>query len=158
MTEPPRGTRYRSLNDVICFDRIPLTIEDTNRLERGNRANLPSINHADEAIAPARCAPPTVNAATPPAGPLTEMLRRRFKKTASPLLVLCGASWLLFIAESPALLDQQNTVDTPAGMASTGRATNEQSLDEYVLAAYQPTSYAPAPKPELPARINLEES
>jgi TPR repeat protein len=54
------------------------------------------------------------------------------------------------------LLDQQNTIDTPAGV--TGRATNEQSLDEFVLAAYQPTSYAHALKSELPASINLEES
>src|SRR5688572_22815460 len=139
MTEPTRGTRYRSLNDVICFDRIPLANENANRLERENQANLPSINHGDEAIAPPHCVPPTVKEATPSAGPLTEMLRRSMKHTASLLPVLCGASWLLFIAESPPLLDQQNTVDTPAGVARTGRATNEQSLDEFILAAYQPT-------------------
>ena len=158
MTEPTRGTRYRSLNDVICFDRIPLANENANRLERENQANLPSINHADEPIAPTPCVPPTVKEATPSAGPLTERLRRSLKHTASLLPVLCGASWLLFIAESPALLDQQNTIDTPAGVARTGRATNEQSLDEFVLAAYQPTSYAHAPKSELWANINLEES
>jgi hypothetical protein len=156
MTEPTRGTRYRSLNDVICFDRIPLVSENANRLERDNQANVPSSNHADEPIPPTHCVPPTVNEATPSAGHLTEMLRRSLKHTASLLPVLCGASWLLFIAESPALLDQQNTIDTPAGV--TGRATNEQSLDEFVLAAYQPTSYAHALKSELPASINLEES
>ena len=156
MTEPTMGTPYRSLNDVICFDRIPWTNEMADHLERGNQANLPRINHADKAIAPAPCAPPTVNAATPSAGPLTERLRRAFKYTASLLPVLCGASWLLFIAESPALLDQQSTLDTPGGVARTGRATNEQSLDEYVLATYQLTSYANAPKSEPLASINLE--
>jgi hypothetical protein len=156
MTEPTRGTGYRSLNDVICFDRIPLANENANRREGENQANVPSSNHADGPIAPTPCVPPTVKEATPSAGPLTARLRRSLKNTASLLPVLCGASWLLFIAESPALLDQQNTIDTPAGV--TGRATNEQSLDEFVLAAYQPTSYAHAPKSELPASINLEES
>ena len=154
MTEPTRGTRYRSLNDVICFDRIPLASENANRLEGENQANVPSSNHADGPIEPTPCVPPTVKEATPSAGPLTKGLRRRLKHTASLLPVLCGASWLLFAAESPALLDQQ-TIDTPAGVARTGRATNE-SLDEFVLAAYQP--YAHAPKSELWANINLEES
>ena len=77
MTEPTRGTRYRSLNDVICFDRIPLANENANRLERENQANLPSSNHADEPIAPPHCVPPTVKEATPSAGPLTEMIAEK---------------------------------------------------------------------------------
>ena len=153
---PTRGTRYRSLNDVICFDRIPLANENADRLERRKPSELPSINLLTNLSRPRIASAPTVKWRHS-AGPLTEILRRGYKHTASLLPVLCGASWLLFIAESPALLDQQNAIDTPAGVARTGRATNEQSLDEYVLAAYQPTSYAHAPKSELPPSINLEE-
>ena len=53
MTDPTRGTRYRSLDDVICFDRIPLTNETADRLGLGSQANSRSTDSANETTATA---------------------------------------------------------------------------------------------------------
>ena len=153
MTDPARGTRYRSLNDVICFDRIPLTNENADRPDRGTQANSSSINSAHQIIATPHCAAPTASLGRTSHGNIAEGLYKYGFSAACSLWSVVA----LIHSRIPGLPGPANATGTPPAVARTGGATNEQSLDEYLLAIYQSTSHAHASKLERPPSSSLEE-
>src|SRR5215207_2622234 len=157
MTDPTRGTPYRSLDDVICFDRIPLTNETADRLALGSQANSRSTDSANETTATAHCEAPGVYDASHSGERLTGIFRRGCIKAVSLLPILCGASWLLFIAESPGLVDQHKATGMLPAVVGVGWATH-LSLDEYVLAIYPPVSHGHASESERPPSTDFEKS